>query len=245
LQLKGIDSVVLEARSREEIEATLRAGVLEQGTVDLLEQSGVGERMRREGMRHEGVVLRFGGQSHRIPLAELTDGRAITVYAQHEVIRDLVKARIDRGGRILFGVKDVSLLDLDTQQPKLRFPRCRGRAARACLRLHRRLRRLSRRVAARHPLAPAPRVHARLSVRLVRHSGRGAARDEELIYAYHERALRSSARVRRRSSASTCNAIRTTRLDSGRTAASGRNCTRASPARTAFGWPRAGSSRKA
>ena len=121
LQLKGIDSVVLEARSREEIEATLRAGVLEQGTVDLLEQSGVGERMRREGMRHEGVVLRFGGQSHRIALAELTGGRAITVYAQHEVIRDLVKARIDRGGRILFGVKDVSLLDLDTQQPKLRF----------------------------------------------------------------------------------------------------------------------------
>ena len=121
LQLKGIDSVVLETRSREDIEATIRAGVLEQGTVDLLEQSGVGERMRREGMRHEGVVLRFGGRSHRIALAELTGGRAIMVYAQHEVIRDLVKARLDRGGRILFGVRDVSLLDLDTQRPKLRF----------------------------------------------------------------------------------------------------------------------------
>ena len=126
LHLRGIESVVLETRSREEIEATIRAGVLEQGTVDLLEQSGVGERMRREGMRHEGVILRFGGRSHRIPLAELTGGRAITVYAQHEVIRDLVKARLDAGGEILFGVKDVSLLDLDTRQPKLRFHDAQG-----------------------------------------------------------------------------------------------------------------------
>ena len=66
LHLRGIESVVLETRSREEIEATIRAGVLEQGTVDLLNESGVGERMRREGLAHEGVILRFGGQSHRI-----------------------------------------------------------------------------------------------------------------------------------------------------------------------------------
>ena len=121
LQLRGIDSVVLETRSREEIEATIRAGVLEQGTVDLLNESGVGERMRREGLPHEGMILRFGGCSHRIHLFELTGGRSIMVYAQHEVIRDLVKARLDRGGQILFGVKDVSLLDLDTKLPKLRF----------------------------------------------------------------------------------------------------------------------------
>jgi len=121
LQLRGIESVVLETRSREEIEATLRAGVLEQGTVNVLEESGVGERMRREGMLHEGVILRFGGHSHRVHLSELTGGRSIMVYAQHEVIRDLVKARLDRGGAILFGVKDVSLLDLDTSLPKLRF----------------------------------------------------------------------------------------------------------------------------
>ena len=121
LQQRGIASEVLETRSREEIEATLRAGVLEQGTVDLLDESGVGARMRREGMRHEGVILRFEGQSHRIPLSELTGGRAITVYAQHEVIRDLVKARLDAGGSIRFGVRDVSLLDLDTRLPKLRF----------------------------------------------------------------------------------------------------------------------------
>jgi p-hydroxybenzoate 3-monooxygenase len=121
LHLRGIESVVLETRSREEIEATLRAGVLEQGTIDLLNESGVGERMRREGMPHEGVILRFGGKSHRIHLSELTGGRSITVYAQHEVIRDLVQARLAAGGQILFGVKDVSLLDLDTQRPKLRF----------------------------------------------------------------------------------------------------------------------------
>ena len=121
LRLRGIESVVLETRSREEIEATIRAGVLEQGTADLLDESGVGERMHREGARHEGVILRFGGQSHRIHLSELTGGRSIMVYAQHEVIRDLVKARVDARGELLFGVKDVSLLDLDTKLPKLRF----------------------------------------------------------------------------------------------------------------------------
>lgn len=121
LRRRGIESIVLETRSREEIEATIRAGVLEQGTVDMLEEAGVGERMRREGMRHEGVILRFEGRSHRIPLAELTGGRAITVYAQHEVIRDLVKARIDAGAPVLFGVTDVSLYDLDSERPKIRY----------------------------------------------------------------------------------------------------------------------------
>ena len=120
LHLEGIASVVIESRTREEIEATLRAGVLEQGTCDLLAQSGVGERMQREGMRHEGIYLRFAGASHRIALTELT-GRAITVYAQHEVIKDLVAARLAAGGQILFGVKDAALYDLDTDAPKVRF----------------------------------------------------------------------------------------------------------------------------
>ena len=120
LHLEGIDSVVIESRSREEIEATIRAGVLEQGTVDLLAQSGVGERMKREGFVHEGIVLRFAGRSHRIALTELT-GRSITVYAQHEVIKDLVKARLDAGGKVLFEVKDAALYDLDSPSPKVRF----------------------------------------------------------------------------------------------------------------------------
>jgi len=119
LHLEGLASVVIESRTREEIEATIRAGVLEQGTVDLLAQSGVGERMQREGLRHEGIYLRFRGASHRIALTQLT-GRAITVYAQHEVIKDLVAARLAAGGQILFGVKDAALYDLDSS-PKVRF----------------------------------------------------------------------------------------------------------------------------
>jgi hypothetical protein len=121
LHLQGIESVVLEIRGRQEIEATIRAGVLEQGTVDLLAQSGVGERMEREGFVHQGIYLRFGGRTHRIDFAELTGGRSIMVYAQHEVIRDLVKARLDAGGDIRFEVKNVSLEDLDTTAPRIRW----------------------------------------------------------------------------------------------------------------------------
>jgi len=121
LHLAGVESVVLESRTREEIEATIRAGVLEQGTIDLLNRIGVGARMMREGHRHEGIYLRFGGRNHRIDLAELTGGRSIMVYAQHEVIKDLVQARLDTGGRILFGVGKVALEDLDTRQPRIRF----------------------------------------------------------------------------------------------------------------------------
>jgi p-hydroxybenzoate 3-monooxygenase len=121
LRREGIESMVLETRSREEIEATIRAGVLEQGTVDVLNDSGVGERMMREGFVHHGIILRFAGRSHRIPLTELSGGRSIMVYAQHEVIKDLVKARLDAGAPIEFGVKDVTLQDLDTAAPKIRY----------------------------------------------------------------------------------------------------------------------------
>jgi p-hydroxybenzoate 3-monooxygenase len=121
LHLEGIDSVVVESRSRQEIEATIRAGVLEQGTVDLLAGSGVGERMKREGFVHHGIHLRFGGRSHRIDFPSLTGGRSIMVYAQHEVIKDLVAARLAAGGRLLFGVKDAAVYDLDSAGPKIRF----------------------------------------------------------------------------------------------------------------------------
>ena len=99
LHLAGVESVVLETRSRAEIEATLRAGVLEQGTVDLLRECGLGERMVREGFLHQVLSL-FDGASHRS--RRLTGGRAITIYPQHELIRDLVKARLDVG-KHLFG----------------------------------------------------------------------------------------------------------------------------------------------
>jgi p-hydroxybenzoate 3-monooxygenase len=123
LHLEGIESVVLELRSRAEIESTIRAGVLEQGTVDLLTEVGLGERMKREGAVHRGINLRFRGETHRIDLHELTGGKAITVYAQHEVIKDLVAARLRAGGELLFEVSDVRVADLETQAPRIRFRR--------------------------------------------------------------------------------------------------------------------------
>ncbi|KKB63424.1 4-hydroxybenzoate 3-monooxygenase [Robbsia andropogonis] len=120
LHLNGIESVVLENRSREEIEATIRAGVLEQGTMDILTETGVGERMKAEGALHRGVELSFGGRRHRIALSELT-GKAITVYAQHEVIKDLVAARLAAQARILFNVSDVAPVGIETDRPSVCF----------------------------------------------------------------------------------------------------------------------------
>src|SRR5271166_1543809 len=121
LHLEGIESVILDARTQEYIEERVRAGVLEQGTVDLLIETGVGERLKRQGLVHHGIELSFGGNRHRIDLTELTGGSSITVYAQHEVIKDLVKARLDAGGQILFEADSVSIQDLDTTRPSIRF----------------------------------------------------------------------------------------------------------------------------
>ena len=126
LRLDGVESIVIETRTREEIEATIRAGVLEQGTVNVLNETGVGERMMREGAVHHGIYLRFAGRTRRIDLAGLTDGRSIMVYAQHEVIKDLVKVRLEAGAPIEFGVKDVTLQDLDIDSPKVRFRNAAG-----------------------------------------------------------------------------------------------------------------------
>ncbi|WP_413300283.1 4-hydroxybenzoate 3-monooxygenase [Bacillus sp. 1P10SD] len=121
LHLQGIESIIFESRSREEIEGTIRAGVLEQGTVDLLNATGVGERMMKEGHVHHGIELQFNGKRHRINMGELTGGKNITVYAQHEVIKDLVAARLQAGAKIYFNVSDVSLHDLDSTTPKIHF----------------------------------------------------------------------------------------------------------------------------
>jgi p-hydroxybenzoate 3-monooxygenase len=118
----GIDSVVLESRSRAAIEATIRAGVLEQGTAELLKACGVGARMEREGFVHRGIELRFAGERHRIDFADLT-GATITVYAQHEVLKDLVAARLDAGGALLFEVEDVRLAGIESARPTIGFRR--------------------------------------------------------------------------------------------------------------------------
>ena len=121
LQQRGIESVVLELRDRDYVEKRVRAGVLEQGTVDVLAAAGVGERLRREGMVHEGLELRFEGHGHRIDLKELTGGSTITVYGQQEVVKDLIAARVEVGAPLLFEVSDVSLHDIETDRPAVRF----------------------------------------------------------------------------------------------------------------------------
>jgi p-hydroxybenzoate 3-monooxygenase len=121
LHLEGIDSVIVEDRSREYVEGRVRAGVLEQGTADLLVEMGVGERLKREGLVHHGVELRFGGEGHRIPFDELTGGRGITIYGQQEVVKDLIAARVESGAPLLFEVEDVRPARIDSDTPLLRF----------------------------------------------------------------------------------------------------------------------------
>ncbi|MFD9662419.1 4-hydroxybenzoate 3-monooxygenase [Rhodococcus sp. NPDC059968] len=121
LHLKGIDSVVLESRTREEVEGTIRAGVLEQNTVDLMVDTGLGDRLKREGLTHHGIELRFGGRGHRIDFDELTGGRAVTVYPQHEVLKDLIARRLEDDGDIRFGVSDVQVLGHTSDNPKITY----------------------------------------------------------------------------------------------------------------------------
>ena len=123
LHRAGIDSVVLELRSRHYVEHRVRAGVLEQGTVDLLVANGVGERLRREGLVHHGIELRFAGEGHRIDLTALTGGRSITVYGQQEVVKDLIAARIASGRPIHFEAADVRVEAIDTDAPRVHFRR--------------------------------------------------------------------------------------------------------------------------
>jgi p-hydroxybenzoate 3-monooxygenase len=120
LALAGIDSVVLETRDRATIESTIRAGVLEPGTVELMCQAGVGDRVLAEGARHDGIELRFAGRTARIDLAGLT-GRSVWLYPQHEVLKDLIAARLDAGGDVRFGVTDVALSDPTTDAPRVSF----------------------------------------------------------------------------------------------------------------------------
>src|SRR5204862_6244743 len=118
--------------TRDEIEGTIRAGVLEQGTVDLLTDIGAGARLAREGFVHHGIELRFALRGHRIDLTDLTGGKAITVYAQHEVIKDLVKARLDAGGSIVFEAKEVALREVDKARPRIEFGTDDGRQILEC-----------------------------------------------------------------------------------------------------------------
>ncbi len=120
LHLAGIDSVILEARSRDYVEARVRAGVLEHGVAELLDDAAVGERMRREGLVHTGVAIQSSGERHRIDFDELI-GRSIVVYGQTEVVKDLVAARLATERPLHFEAAEVSLHDLDGDRPRVRY----------------------------------------------------------------------------------------------------------------------------
>ncbi|MEQ8143092.1 4-hydroxybenzoate 3-monooxygenase [Streptomyces sp. OP7] len=123
LRLAGIDCVVLECRDRAYVERRQRAGVLEHGTTDVLRAAGAGERLDREGLRHDGIELRFGRRRHRVDFPGLTGGRSVTVYAQTEVCKDLIALALADGSPPLFGSEVLAVEDVDTPGPRVRFRR--------------------------------------------------------------------------------------------------------------------------
>jgi len=121
LALRGIESVLVENRSREYCEARQRAGLLEQGTVNLLRAVGLGTRMDAEGLRHGGIYLQFAGERHHLDFTELTGGRSVTIWAQTEIVKDLIKSRLAAAANINFEVSDTQVTDLDSDRPVLSY----------------------------------------------------------------------------------------------------------------------------
>src|SRR5438309_8312826 len=122
LHRQGVASVVLERRSRDYVERRVRAGVLEQGSADLLTSTGVGERMIREGLVHDGIKLRFAGEEHRIDFRRLT-GKGITVYGQQEVVKDLIEQRLADGGEVWFEAEVTAVDDVEDDNPRIAYSR--------------------------------------------------------------------------------------------------------------------------
>ena len=120
LERAGIESVIVERQSRDHVEHRIRAGVLEQGTADLLDELGVGARMRSDGIVHHGINLQFDGERHYVPLTELSGG-SIVIYGQTEVVKDLIAARLDSGLPLRFEVEDVGVHEIESERPRLRF----------------------------------------------------------------------------------------------------------------------------
>jgi p-hydroxybenzoate 3-monooxygenase len=121
LALRGVDSVLVENRSRAYCEARQRAGLLEDGTVRLLRAAGLGDRLDREGLDHGGIYLQFAGERHHLDFRDLAGGRSVTIYAQTEIVKDLIAARTAAGAALHFEVSDTELADLDTDRPVLRY----------------------------------------------------------------------------------------------------------------------------
>jgi p-hydroxybenzoate 3-monooxygenase len=126
LALGGVDSVVVETRTRDYCEARQRAGMLEATTVELLREVGLGKRLDTEGLEHDGIYLQFDGERHQLDFRELTGGRWITIYAQTEIVKDVIKARLDAGAALEFGVSGTEVGELDSSRPVLRYTDAAG-----------------------------------------------------------------------------------------------------------------------
>src|SRR5262249_22247860 len=120
IHVAGIESIIIENRSRDYIENRIRAGLIEHWAADLLSDVGVGERMRQGGMLDWGINVGINGDLHRIDFKTLVNKR-VTIYGQQEVVKDLVEQRLNNGGALVFEVDDVSVNDLKSQKPKIRF----------------------------------------------------------------------------------------------------------------------------
>jgi p-hydroxybenzoate 3-monooxygenase len=129
LARRGIESVIVENRSREYVEARIRAGVLEQGSVDVLTEAGVGDRLAREGLRHDGIYLQWPGERHHVDFPALC-GRSVWIYGQTEVVKDLVAARLADGQELFFEVADTAVHDVESQRPSITFTDAGGAARR-------------------------------------------------------------------------------------------------------------------
>ena len=121
LKKQGISSVIIENRSRAYIEARVRAGLLEQNTVDILDSLGLADRLKKEGQEHHGVYLNFDGERIRVPFGELTGGRNITIYGQQEVVKDLTDAWFAGGGELFFEATATKINDFETDHPTIHF----------------------------------------------------------------------------------------------------------------------------
>lgn len=121
LKKHGIEAVIIEHRSREYIQGRVRAGLLEQNTVDILKEMGLADRLVKEGQEHHGVYLNFDGKRVRVPFGQLTGGRNITIYGQQEVVKDLTEAWLEKGGQLLFEAPALELEGIETDTPKIQF----------------------------------------------------------------------------------------------------------------------------
>src|SRR6201992_3634163 len=121
LALGGVDSVCVESRGRAYCEARQRAGMLESATVELLRSVGLGSRLDAEGLEHDGIYLQFDGERHHLNFRELTGGRWITVYAQTEIVKDIIAARVRAGAALSFEVRETSVSGIDSDQPVLSY----------------------------------------------------------------------------------------------------------------------------